>query len=168
MCLPKCIPSMQRMEGWGGFVGAGLLLCISAVVIKTIGPKAAPTRKGLFDLRAAVCHLGKLKQELKAGTWGQKLNQGSWKNAVYWLTLHGLHSLLSLQPRATCSLSRAASTTGGLALPHQSLIKTMPQTHADQANLTEANSSTQVPSPEVALFVSSWQKLTSTTEPMSN
>lgn len=80
VCLPKCISSMQRMEGWRGFVGAGLLLCISAVVVKTTGPKTAPTRKGLFDLRVAVCHLGKLKQELMAGTWGQKLNQGSWKN----------------------------------------------------------------------------------------
>lgn len=150
-----CLPSMQRMRGWGGSVGAGLLVCISVVVIKNTWTKSSSDKKGLICCEGCSLSSRELKQELSAGTWGQKLKRGSRKNAVCWLTLRGWHSPLSLQARATCPLPRAASATGGLALPHQSLIKTMPQRHADQASLTEANSSTEVLSPEVTLFVSS-------------
>jgi hypothetical protein len=44
------------------------------------------------------------KNSIRAGTWRQELMQRPWRSAAYWLTPHGLLSLLSyriqnLQPR---------------------------------------------------------------------
>lgn len=36
-----------------------------------------------------------VKADPKAGTWAQELIQRPWKNATYWLGLHGLFSLFS-------------------------------------------------------------------------
>ena len=57
-----------------------------------------------------------------AGTWRQALMQRPWRDAAYWLVLHGLLSLLSYriqdyQPRV------ALPTTMDWALPYQQIIK---------------------------------------------
>lgn len=53
----------------------------------------------------------------KAGTQERK----QWRNAVYWLALHSLFSLLSPTPRLTCPWVTQPSV--GWVLPHQPSIK---------------------------------------------
>lgn len=62
--------------------------------------KSSMGTKGLLWLIGY--HQGKPGQELKAGTWRQKLKQRPWKNAAYWLAPHALLTYFLVQPRPTC------------------------------------------------------------------
>jgi hypothetical protein len=67
-----------------------------------------------FILGLVVQYPGKLRQELKAGTWRPELKQRSRVNIAYWLVLHGL--MYQLPYRTQDHLSRDGTTHSGLSL----------------------------------------------------
>lgn len=76
-----------------------------------------------FILQLIVHHEGKSRQELKAGSRGQKLKWRPWRNNVSWFASHVLLSRLSYVPQD--HLSRDGAAQGGLGPSHQLLIKKM-------------------------------------------
>ena len=68
------------------------------------GQKQHGEERVSFTLQLTVHHGGKSGQELKAGTWRQKLKQRPQRNDAYWLALLGLFILISytIQDIPTC------------------------------------------------------------------
>lgn len=62
-------------------------------------PKAIWRKNVLFQI--TVHHQGKLRQNLKAGTWRQEVEKRPRKSAAYWTALCGLLRCFLIQPRAT-------------------------------------------------------------------
>lgn len=100
-----------------------VLVCFLLLIKKT-DPKQPRGRKGLLHLTA----YGPPSREIKAGTEEETAQ----RNAVDWLAPHVLLNLLPYTPlyRATCP--RVQLPTVGCALPHQPLIKEMPNRFAHQ------------------------------------
>lgn len=62
-----------------------------SITVITAWLKATWERKGLFHLTVVVPSGG----EGRAETWRQEQKQRPWRNAAYWLVLHGSLSFLS-------------------------------------------------------------------------
>jgi hypothetical protein len=91
---------------------------------KTQDYKKQVGRKGIFLLSYHIINEGSQERNLSwTETWKQELMQRPCGDAAYWLTPHGLLSLLS--NRTQDHQPRVTLCTIGLALPHQSLIKKM-------------------------------------------
>ena len=77
-----------------------------------------------FSLQLS-CHVPSLREVragTQAGTWRQE--QRSWRNSVYWLTTHGLLSLLSFTTQD--HLPRVGTTHSELCTPATIIIRTTP------------------------------------------
>jgi hypothetical protein len=76
-----------------------------------------------YDAGVRVHHEGKLRQELKAGTWRQRTEAETMEDAAYWLPPSSLLSLLLYTNQD--HLPIAGTVPSGLAPPQQSLSKKM-------------------------------------------
>ena len=66
----------------------------------------------------SLCHQGKSEQELKRGIWMHEVEQRSHRSAAYWLTPHGLLSLLSYIAQYYYLLLLPDNTHDRMVSPH--------------------------------------------------
>jgi hypothetical protein len=61
--------------------------------VKHCDQKQLGEERVYFSLQLVVHHPG--QNFVRAGTWKQGLKQTQWRNAIYWLPLHGLLNLFA-------------------------------------------------------------------------